>query len=369
VSGRYRNGMIVGKFYPPHAGHHELIDRALTACDRLTVIVAPSRRESIPLDLRVAWLRAEHPGVDVVGVYDDNPIDYDDPDVWEAHCAVFREALDGRPVDVVFSSEGYGDELARRFHATHVCVDPERMRVPVSGTAVRADPVAYWGLLRMSVRAWFTRTVIVVGAESTGTTTMARALAAHYGARGGTWEKTRWVPEYGRELTEHKLAMLRSFRPDAAVGDVAWTRQDFLDVARMQNAIEDWAALDGSPVLFGDTDALATCVWEERYLGSTSAEVREVVRPPDLYLLTGLDGVPFEDDGLRDGAHVREWMTRRLREETLASGVPVVELDGAHPERLAVAVAAVGSPPAPGVRLDPSACGLPQPFAWLGLPR
>ena len=98
-----------------------------------------------------------------------------------------------------------------------------------------------------------------------------------------------------------------------------------------------------APFLDGavDTDALATCVWEERYLGSASVEVREVVRKPALYLLTGVDGVPFEDDGLRDGAHVREWMTRRLREEVAASGVPVVELDGPHPERLAVAVKAV----------------------------
>jgi HTH-type transcriptional repressor of NAD biosynthesis genes len=340
VSG-YRHGMIVGKFYPPHAGHHDLIDRAAAVCDRLTVVVAPSRQESIPLEPRLEWLRGEHPGVDVVGVYDDLPVDYDDPDVWEAHCAVFRAAVGERAVDAVFSSEAYGDELARRFRAVHVCVDPERMRVPVSGTAVRADPVGHWGLLRMPVRAWFTRRVIVTGAESTGTTTMARALAEHYAARGGVWAATRWVPEYGRELTERKLAVLRSWRPAAGVGDVGWTRQDFVDVAHMQNAMEDWAALDGSPVLFGDTDAVTTSVWEERYLGDSSERVRAAGRRPDLYLLTDVAGVVFQDDGLRDGEHVREWMTRRLREVVAASDVPVVELTGPHPRRLAAAVAAV----------------------------
>ena len=44
----------------------------------------------------------------------------------------------------MFSSEAYGVELARRFHATPVIVDLDRERVPVSGTAVRADPVAHW---------------------------------------------------------------------------------------------------------------------------------------------------------------------------------------------------------------------------------
>jgi len=333
--------MIVGKFYPPHAGHHDLIERAATLCDRLSVVVAPSRRESIPLELRVEWLRGEHPGVDVVGVYDDLPVDYEDPEVWDAHCALFREAIGGRPVDVVFTSEEYGDELARRFRAGHVCVDPERMRVPVSGTAVRADPVGHWGLLRMPVRAWFTRRVIVTGAESTGTTTMARALAEHYASRGGAWAATRWVPEYGRELTEWKLAVLRSWRPEAGVADVTWTREDFVDVAYTQNAMEGWTALDGSPVLFGDTDARTTAIWEERYLGDASAEVRAAARTPDLYLLTDVAGVPFEDDGLRDGERIRDWMARRLREACVESGAPVVELTGSYEERVAAAVVAV----------------------------
>ena len=57
----------------------------------------------------------------------------------------------------------------------------------------------------------------------------------------------------------------------------------------------------------------ATAIWEERYLGQRPAEVRAAARWPDLYLLTDHDGVPFEQDGLRDGEHLREWMTGRFR--------------------------------------------------------
>ncbi|MEV4809908.1 AAA family ATPase [Micromonospora avicenniae] len=331
----FRHGMVVGKFYPPHAGHHALIEAAAARCAAVTVVVAPSRRESIPLAERLHWLREVHAGtpwVRFVGRYDDHPVDYADPAAWDAHCAVFREAVGDRRVDAVFSSEAYGVELARRFDAVPVTLDLDRRDLPVSGTAVRADPVAYWRWLAPPVRAWFVRRVVVVGAESTGTTTMAAALAAHYG--------TAWVPEYGRELTARKLARLRDRRPEATVFDVTWDRDDFLEVVREQQAAEDAAARSGGPLLICDTDARATAVWEERYLGSTSPAVREAARRPSLYLLTDHRGVPFTDDGLRDGAHLRAWMTDRFRAELAGCGVPVLELTGSHEERLARAVAA-----------------------------
>ena len=332
---RFGHGLVIGKFYPPHAGHHALIDAAARRCRAVTVVVAPSRRESIPLDLRLAWLREVHAGdphVRFVGEYDDHPVDYADPAAWDAHCAVFRRAVGAARIDAVFSSEAYGAELARRFDAVPVCVDPDRAAVPVSGTAVRADPAAYWRWLSPPVRAWFVRRVAVVGAESTGTTTMATALAEHY--------RTRWVPEYGRELTARKLAELRVRRPGATIFDVRWDRADFLEVVRAQQAAEEAAARESGPLLICDTDVRATAVWEERYLGSSSPQVRAAATAPALYLLTDHEGVPFADDGLRDGEHLRAWMTGRFREVLAASGVPVVELTGTHESRLAVAVAA-----------------------------
>jgi HTH-type transcriptional regulator, transcriptional repressor of NAD biosynthesis genes len=185
--------------------------------------------------------------------------------------------------------------------------------------------VAYWDRLTPAVRAWFVRRVVVVGAESTGTTTLARDLAANYG--------TGWVPEYGRELTVRKVAVAGS------IAAVVWTPGDFVEVARAQNAAEDAAARESGPVLVCDTDARATAVWQERYLGAVSPEVHGYARRPDLYLLTDHAGVPFEDDGLRDGEHVRAWMTGRFRE--VLDGLPVVELTGSREARLATAVQAV----------------------------
>lgn len=356
----FRHGLVIGKFYPPHAGHHHLIDTAAAACELLTVVAAASSAESIPIALRTAWLRERHPQphVEIVPVVDDTEIDYGSDAIWAAHVAAFRAglaaaagvgvgALDRPPVDAVFSSEAYGAELARRFSAGHVPVDPPRDRFPVSGTAVRRDPGACWEWLSPVVRAHLARRVVVVGAESSGTTTLARALAAHYAARGGVWATTRWVPEYGRLYCEEKLAAARRATPhtgpDLWIGDLPWSTDEFTVIAERQLALEDAAARSGSPLLVCDTDAFATSLWHERYLGSPAPDVERLHARTrhDLWILTGTAGVPFEQDGWRDGESIRDWMSGRFRAELDRRGLPYTVVTGPHEERLATAVDAV----------------------------
>ncbi|MFD7438999.1 AAA family ATPase [Streptomyces sp. NPDC059861] len=352
---RYGHGLVLGKFYPPHAGHHHLVRTARDHCERLTVLVCASSVETLTLEDRVAWMREIHPDVLVVGAVDDIPVDLQDPDVWAAHMAVFRAAVPDS-VDAVFTSEPYGEELGRRFGADSVCVDPDRTLHPVSGTAVRKDPVGNWDFLEPPVRAALTRRVVVLGAESTGTTTLAHALADHYRRRGGVWSRTRYVPEYGREYSELKLAELRAERPDAEWSDVTFRSADFPVIARRQAELEDEAARVGSPVLICDTDAFATTIWHERYMGTTSPDTREIAAHgrQHLWILTDHHGVAFEDDGLRDGEHLRPWMTARFVTELSRSGRRTAVVTGPREERLATAVAAVDTLLAEGWHLaDP----------------
>ncbi|MFC1413026.1 AAA family ATPase [Streptacidiphilus sp. N1-12] len=353
MSARFAHGLVIGKFYPPHPGHHFLIRTAAAHCERLTVVAMAADVESIPLAARVGWLReafAGHPGLAVTGVVDNLPVDLESDDIWAGHVALMREGVAlgphaGRPVDAVFSSESYGTELARRFGAVPVLLDPPRETFAVSATKVRADPVGHWHELEPPVRAWFARRVVVLGAESTGTTTLSRDLAAALRARGGPHARTGWVPEYGRELTVVKLALARALAdpagPPPSVFDLEWDDADFETVVRRQTADEERAARDGGPVLVCDTDALATTVWQERYRGRGTDRVRALaaaIPPRALYLLTADQGVPFHDDGLRDGEQLRPWMTRRFREVLTAQQVPWVELHGDREARLAAAL-------------------------------
>ncbi|MGW5054623.1 AAA family ATPase [Actinokineospora sp. NPDC004072] len=332
---RYRHALVVGKFYPPHRGHHHLIRSAAAIAGRTTVTMLGASVETMPIPDRVAWLAAEHaadPGVMVLGDLDDHPIDYHDDAVWDAHMGVIRSVLvrraladGGSPVvDAVVSGEDYGAELAARLGAEHVAVP----RLPVSGTAVRRDPIGRWDELAAPTRAGLAVRVVVVGAESTGTTTLSRALAEHFDAP--------WVAEYGREHTERKLAAARELG-EVALADLVWTDGDFVDVAVRQSAAED-AAVRG-PLLVCDNDAWAATVWAERYLGRPCA-LPIPTREPALYLLTDHVGVPFEQDGWRDGEHLRAWMTARFARGLRDRGVPWVLLSGSPQHRLRRAVRA-----------------------------
>src|SRR5678815_166877 len=133
---RPRHGLVIGKFYPPHAGHHLLVRTAAAVCERLTVLVMASSVESVPLERRVAWMREVHPDVTVHGVVDEHPVDLGSDAIWRAHVALMQAGVrevSSVPVDAVFTSEAYGEELGRRLGVRAVCVDLARGLVPISG--------------------------------------------------------------------------------------------------------------------------------------------------------------------------------------------------------------------------------------------
>lgn len=321
---KYRHGLVLGKFYPFHVGHQQLIRAALAQCDRVTVQVLASSVESIPVELRADWIRAEHPQAYVVTGMDEVPVDYADPVIWDRHMAIIEDLLVA-PVDVVFTSDAYGAELAQRLGAHWIQVDPGRTQLSVSGTAIRADVAGHWWALPTAVREWFCRRVVVLGAESTGSTTLARGLARHFGVP--------WVPEFGREWT--------MIRPGGS--GATWRTEEF-DLIAIEHARREVEAKRHAPrpLVISDTDVLATTVWHERYVGrrSRTVEARANGWRPDLYLLTG-DEIPFVQDGYRDGERVRAGMQERFRQVLEESGVPWIEVRGTTSERLDVAVAAV----------------------------
>ncbi|MGW0121977.1 AAA family ATPase [Streptomyces sp. NPDC003327] len=372
----YGHGLVLGRFCPPHAGHHHLVRTAAERCERLTVLVCGCPGDPLPLDARVDWMREIHPEALVLGASLDAAVDLHAPRTWgDASLAVLRAAVPER-VDAVFTSEPYGEECGRRFGAASVVVDPERLAHPVSAARVRADPAGCWDELAAPVRAALTRRVVVLGAESTGTTTMALALTDHYRRRGGVWARTRCVPEYGREYRALRLAELRDGDPAAAPADVALRSADFPVLAQRQAEREEEAARDGSPVLFCDTDAFAATIWHERYTGTTSPDTGAVAARgrQHLWLLTDHRGVPNRpraahaapDGAPPGGERLRAWTTARFLTQLARSGRCAVLLTGPHEERLATAVAAVDALLAEGPRLADAPPGRPGDRAAVG---
>ena len=152
----HRTGLIVGRFDPPHLGHTHMITWAAERCEALVVFVnTSSQRDTAPGELRAAWLAELHPDVTVIELRHSLGTDFDDEDLWAKWMALFAEMWphDAGP-HVVFSSDAYVVELARRFDADHVVVDADRATVPISATQIREDPGAHLDHLAPPVRAW-----------------------------------------------------------------------------------------------------------------------------------------------------------------------------------------------------------------------
>lgn len=322
-----KRGFLLGKFMPPHAGHMALIRAARALVDELTVLVCWLPDDPIPGETRLAWMRELLPDCRVVGhgeIVPQAPEDSADffP-IWRGIVA----AVHPEPIDYLFAGEHYGAELARQAGGLFVPLGGRVLGLtndPLSGlsaSAVRVDPAAHWPYLPPPVQAHYRRTVCLHGAESTGKTTLAAALAAKTGALT--------VGEYGRSHCEaHKQAL---------------TLDDLLLIGRAQQAMIAAAAAYAGPLLLADTDALMTAAWCEMLLGRRPAELMAAPKA-DLYLLLEPD-LPWVDDGTRffaDAADRRKF-AKIVAQVLEDAGVPFVRIAGQGDERIAAARAAIGA--------------------------
>ena len=314
---RYGLGVTIGKFYPLHQGHALLISQAAERCDHLVVICSGREAEPVDMEVRASWIRTLFPSphVEVITTPDDLP---EAPQPWATRTL---ELLAPRRPDVVLTAEAYGDPWATLMGCAHVQLNT---RI-TSGTELRADLGRCWEMLTPPAKAHFCKRVAVIGVESSGTTTLAQALAEHY--------QTAWVPEYGRFYWEGRRH----------TGD-DWQTHEFVQIARGQHQLEDDLAHRSNRVLICDTDALATHVWHRRYVGSFSDSTAAIAdeRSYSLYILTTPD-FEFVQDGTRDGEAIRHemhgWMRSVLEER--ASRSPYIVVTGGKEARLKAAVTAI----------------------------
>ena len=169
--------------------------------------------------------------------------------------------------------------------------------------------------------------IAVLGAESTGKTTLAAALAARLADETGlrcTWVDEwlrRWCDSAGRTPHPHEQR----------------------DIARAQHA-RIAEARAGHDLVVCDTTALMTAVYSRIVFGDTSLDATAAdwhKADISLSLLTALD-LPWVSDGLqRDGAHVREPVDTRLRTLMHRHDIDFSLVCGPGPQRLASALAAL----------------------------
>jgi NadR type nicotinamide-nucleotide adenylyltransferase len=164
------------------------------------------------------------------------------------------------------------------------------------------------------------RTVCLHGPESTGKTTLARELAAHFG--------TVAVPEFGRLYCE-------VFGNDCDV-------EDLRDIRRGHDLMSAAGRRKARAVLVLDTDAVMTAIWADVLLGARAPDLDRIDDPADLYLLCDID-VPFAPDSIRyfpDPA-ARARMLEQCQTELEKRKLAFVTIRGSREQRLASAIRAI----------------------------
>jgi NadR type nicotinamide-nucleotide adenylyltransferase len=166
------------------------------------------------------------------------------------------------------------------------------------------------------------RRISLTGPESTGKSTLAAQLAAHYG--------TVFVPEVARTYLEEN-------GPQYTLADLEVIAQGQLDA-------EEAAATHANQLLFCDTDLLVIKIWAENAFGTCPAWVLAELAQPRyaLTLLLGID-LPWEADPLREHPEPaqRQHFYNLYRAELQARRWPFVEVSGSPVQRLAQACAAI----------------------------
>jgi nicotinamide riboside kinase len=166
------------------------------------------------------------------------------------------------------------------------------------------------------------RLICILGAESTGKTTLAQSLASHFDCP--------WVPEYLRQFCDaHARTPMREEQV------LLIQRQREAELAALAQAKQQRASF-----VFCDTAPLLTAIYSDFIFGDRS--LHEQARALHLnYSLTLLLAPDLEwiADGLqRDGEHVRQPVTEMIHHELAALALPFELISGQGEQRLGAAL-------------------------------
>jgi cytidyltransferase-like protein len=149
----FNTGVVVGKFWPFHKGHHFLIDEALRQADEVYVIVSGRQWETPHPSVRAKWILDSCSGVSRVSIVYPEHLGVADKD--SAAWANLTINTLGFVPDACFTSEDYGKRWAKEMGCVHISVDPERIKIPISGTEIRDDPMNHLDYLDPIVAEYY----------------------------------------------------------------------------------------------------------------------------------------------------------------------------------------------------------------------
>ncbi|WJG08686.1 AAA family ATPase [Aliiglaciecola sp. LCG003] len=313
-------GFTLGKFAPFHKGHEYLIRTALEHVKQLIVVIYPCKELAhISLNHRANWIRALFPQVTVIEAKNGPQVQGYTQQIMDIQNRFLSSLLKDYKFDYFFSSEPYGEHVSKALNCQDFRVDMHREHVPISATQIRQNIIQHKHFLSTEVYVDLFKKVVLLGAPSTGKSTLAAALAKRY--------ETQWVEEYGREYwLEHQV-------------DRRLSPEQLLHIAQMQNQWEDEQLKHANQFLICDTNAFTTWHFALHYHGKALPELEALAQQSwqryDLVVLCD-DSIPYDDTWERSGDANRKEFQQFLIDYMHKHNKPYILAKGDLQQRLKI---------------------------------
>lgn len=307
-----KRALVIGKFMPIHNGHIALIEFAATQADEVIISMSYTPNDPIDPDLRFTWIQEifKNQSNIIPASIEDN---FDDetlalPERTKIWADAMRKVYP--KIDVVVSSEAYGEPFATNLNAQHILFDADRKGIPIAASLIRANPFTYWDFIPPVVRPFFVKKICFYGSESTGKSFMAQKMAHLY--------KTEFVPEVAREL----------------ITSNDFTEADIIKIGYAQLDRISEKLKTANKILFCDTDTITTQVYSQHYLKTVPPVLYELEKQIqyDHYFLFDID-VPWVADHLRDLGAEREKMFGVFKGALDVRNIPYQLVSGDYQQR------------------------------------
>lgn len=132
-------GFTIGKFAPFHKGHEYLIETALKDMDEFYVVVYDTPQFNIDMSTKINWITKTFPNVKILKAYD-SPKQFGlDKKSVAIQMEYLLKIIKDIPVTHFYSSEKYGEYVAKYLNIKNVIVDQLRNNYKISSSKIREN--------------------------------------------------------------------------------------------------------------------------------------------------------------------------------------------------------------------------------------
>lgn len=269
-------GICFGGYCPMHQGHLDLIMQAKKENDFCLVIVCgyngEERAEQIGLPLNrrfslVKKLFKDDEQISVIQINDstlgiDESMSENNWQIWldEVYKNLNNIYKNNNKINITFyvAEWAYKQAIEHSKYGQDIKVKYFEKANPVSGTAIRKNPIKYWNKIVSTYKPYFSTNILITGTASEGKSTLTRDIANYF--------SIPYSKEYGRTYMEENAKI-----------DTDLTVNDFIEflIEQRRDTKNKIESAGNNGIIISDTDNLVTLMYAKAYVEDPAIDLTE----------------------------------------------------------------------------------------------